>query len=206
MQRVAVYIDGFNLYYGLRDKNWHRYHWLDVRRLSENLLQSGQSLVTVRYFTARVHNDPKRPNKLRQQETFLEALKMLSNVSIHLGYYIRRKKLCPQCGYAIWTYEEKMTDVNIASELLGDAQDDVFDAAIIVSADSDLVGPVTTVMKRYPNKRMILAFPPKRASKHLREVASGYFTIGRKMFEDSQLPNRITKPDGYVLTRPLAWK
>ena len=205
MQRVTVYIDWFNLYYGLMDKNWQRYLWLDVRRLSENLLRPDQSLVTVRYFTAKVHSDPNRPNKLRQQETFLEALGMLPDVSIHLGYYIRKKKLCPNCGDAWWTYEEKMTDVNIAAEILGDAQDNVFDAAIIVSADSDLVGPVTTVLRRYPNKRMIIAFPPNRVSQHLRQVATGYFTIGRKKLEDSQLPNRIPKPDGYVLTRPPTW-
>lgn len=205
MQRVAVYIDAFNLNYGLRDKNWQRYLWLDVRRLSENLLRPGQGLVAVRYFSAKVHSDPSRPNRLRHQETFLEALGTLPDVSIHLGYYIRKKKLCPKCGNAIWTYEEKMTDVNIAAELLGDAQDNVFDTAIIVSADSDLAGPVTTILRRYPNKRMIFAFPPKRASQHLRQVATGYFTIGRKKFEDSQLPNRVIKPDGYVLVRPFAW-
>ena len=99
-----------------------------------------------------------------------------------------------------------MTDVNIAAELLGDAQDNAFDTAIIVSADSDLVCPVNAVLNRYPGKRMIIAFPPKRASKHLKEVATGYFTIGRKKFEDSQLPNQITKPNGYVLTRPPSWK
>ena len=152
MQRVTVYIDGFNLYYGLQDKKWQRYLWLDVRRLSENLLHPGQSLVTVRYFTAKVLPDPNRPNRQRQQEIFLEALGMLPDVSIHLGYYLRKKKQCPKCGNEIWIYEEKMTDVNIASELLGDAQDNVFDTAIIVSADSDLAGPVTTVLRRYQTK------------------------------------------------------
>ena len=29
-QRVAVYIDGFNLYYGLKSKGWSRYYWLDL--------------------------------------------------------------------------------------------------------------------------------------------------------------------------------
>ena len=40
-----------------------------------------------------------------------------------------------------------MTDVNVAIELLGDAQDDVFDAAIIVSADSDLTTPASAVRR-----------------------------------------------------------
>ena len=51
LQRVAAYIDGFNLYYGLRSKGWRRYYWLDLRRLVERLLRRGQQLVAVRYFT-----------------------------------------------------------------------------------------------------------------------------------------------------------
>lgn len=48
------------------------------------------------------------------------------------------------------SYEEKMTDVNIAVELLGDAQDDAFDTAIIISGDSDLTPPVRATLSRYP--------------------------------------------------------
>ena len=57
-RRVAVYVDGFNLYYGLRSKGWRRYYWLDLRRLSEQFLRPGQRLVMVRYFTARVFAEP----------------------------------------------------------------------------------------------------------------------------------------------------
>ena len=53
MRRVTAYIDGLNLYYGLRDKGWRRYYWLDVRRLIENLLKPGQALGEVHYFTTR---------------------------------------------------------------------------------------------------------------------------------------------------------
>lgn len=206
MQRVTVYIDGFNLYYGLRDKNWQRYYWLDVHRLSEKLLRPNQVLVEVHYFTTEVFHDSKNPGKFKRQRTFLEAVETLPNVSIHYGYHLPKKMSCPSCGSSWQTYEEKMTDVNIAVELLGDAQDNVFDTAIIVSADSDLAGPVNAVRKRYPRKRVIVAFPPKRVSKHLRQVATGCFTIGRDAFRDSQLPNQITKPDGYDLTRPPSWK
>ena len=48
MTRVLVYVDGFNLYHGLRDKGWRRYYWLDARRLAERLLLADQTLVAVR--------------------------------------------------------------------------------------------------------------------------------------------------------------
>ena len=37
-QRVAAYIDGFNLYYGLRSKGWQRYYWVDMNLLVGKLL------------------------------------------------------------------------------------------------------------------------------------------------------------------------
>ena len=113
---------------------------------------------------------------------------------------------CRNCGVIWETYEEKMTDVNIAVELLGDAQDDAFDTAIVVSGDSDLAGPISALRERYRNKRILAAFPPSRASKKLREVASATFTIGRDVFRDSQLPERVVKPDGYALMRPTSWR
>jgi hypothetical protein len=29
-KRVIAYIDGFNLYFGLRDSGYRRYYWLDI--------------------------------------------------------------------------------------------------------------------------------------------------------------------------------
>ena len=98
-----------------------------------------------------------------------------------------------------------MTDVNIAVELLSDAYDNRFDTAIIVSGDSDLTGPVGSVRTRYPDKHVIVAFPPGRHSVDLNKAASASFTIGRKKLRDSQLPETVVRTDGYVLTRPARW-
>ena len=61
MARAAVYIDGFNLYYGALKGT--PYKWLDVEALARKLAPTDQ-LVAVRYFTARVRpqpNDPQQP-------------------------------------------------------------------------------------------------------------------------------------------------
>ena len=145
MQRVAVYIDGFNLYYGLRPRAGGRYYWLDLRRLAENLLRPDQHLVVIRYFTAGVFPEPGDPDKPTRQNTYLDALATLPNLHIHRGYHQSKEQRCLTCGATWQTYEEKMTDVNIAVELLGDAQDDAFDTAIIVSGDGDLASPVRAI-------------------------------------------------------------
>ncbi len=206
MRRVIVYVDGFNLYYGLRSKGWKRYYWLDIRRMAEEILRPSQVLVAVRYFTAAVHQRPNDPGKPDRQRTYLEALETRQDLSIHYGYFQPKRQRCSTCGATWQTYEEKMTDVNIAVEMLADAQDDSFDTAIIVSGDGDLAGPVRAVSSRYPKKRVVTAFPPGRHSGGLRSASTSSFTIGRDTLRDSQLPNTVTKPDGYVLTRPPSWR
>ncbi len=204
-ERVAVYVDGFNLFYGMRSKGWRRYYWLDLQKLAENLLRSHQRLETIRYFTASLFHDSDDAGKATRQATYLEALQTLSCLSIHHGYFQPQEIKCRKCGNVWRTYEEKMTDVNISVTLLNDAQDDLFDTAMIISADSDLVGPVEAVLQRYPEKRVIAAFPPDRKSKHLRQVANASFTIGRNKLRDSQLPDEVTRADGFVLRRPASW-
>ena len=194
MQRVAFYIDGFNLYYGLTSRGWRRYLWLDQRHLAENLSRNHQILSFIRYFTARVFPEPNDPDKPNRQNTYLEALATLPDVHIHEGYFLPKRGSCARCGSTWTTYEEKMSDVNLAVELLGDAQDNSFDLAIVVSADSDLASPIETVLQRFPTKRVIVAFPPDRHSVKLRQVASAWFPIGRKKIQDSQLPEQVIKP------------
>lgn len=211
MTRALVYVDGFNLYHGLRDKGWRRYYWLDARRLAERLLLPDQTLVAVRYFTARVSAEPGNPDKPRRQSAYLEALATLPDLSIHYGYFMARERRCPACGAVRRSHEEKMTDVNIAVEMLGDATDDAFDTAILVSADSDLVGPVRAVRERY-GKRVVVAFPPARFSNALRDAASRATSIERKMRGDaqllqaSQLPDRVRVADGRIVERPDRWR
>ena len=33
-ERVIAYVDGFNLYFGIRDAGFHKFRWLDVIQLS----------------------------------------------------------------------------------------------------------------------------------------------------------------------------
>ena len=204
-RRVVVYVDGLNLYYGLKSAGWRRYYWLDLRRLAQSLLLSGQSLAAIRYFTARFSPDPANPGRHIRQDAYLQALSTLPNLSIHYGHHLPKNRTCPQCKATISTYEEKMTDVNIAVALLNDAHDNLFDTAIIVSADSDLAGPIHSVRSRYANKPIIAVFQPKRASKELRRVASGSLNIGQDRLRRNQLPDPVAKPEGYSIARPQRW-
>ena len=204
IQRVVAYVDGFNLYYGIRSKGWRRYYWLDLSKLVGKLLRPGQQLVVVRYFTARVLPAAGDQEKSKRQGVYLEALATLPDLEIQYGYFLPKESLCHWCGATWRTYEEKMTDVNIAVSLLADAQDDIYDTAMVISGDSDLSGPIEEVRRRYPGKRVVVAFPPRRVSKELRKGGPS-FTIGRDAFRDSQFPAQIISPTGHVLIRPAEW-
>jgi len=57
-ERVIVYIDGFNLYFGLLEAGFRSCKWLDLRKLAQNLKQPNQEIIEIKYFTSRISNDP----------------------------------------------------------------------------------------------------------------------------------------------------
>lgn len=130
MIRVISYIDGFNLYFGLRSKDWRKYYWLDLVGVSAALLKPEQCLEHCHYFTARIRNKGNSSQSAKRQSVWLDALATLAQQTIHYGHYLQKSQKCRQCG-AQWSVpEEKMTDVNIAVQLLCDAYEDRFDTAL----------------------------------------------------------------------------
>jgi len=206
MERVITYIDGFNLYFGMRSKGWRRYYWLDMWGFSLALLKPGQQLEYVKYFTSRVSSSPDDPDQDKRQNLYLEALGTLPQTTIYFGHYLSKTMQCRKCGATWMKQEEKMTDVNIAMELLVDAQQDRFDTALLISADSDLTGPVVKVRKLFPKKRVVVAFPPNRVSERLKREANGWINIGADSVRNSQLPDPVVKPDGVALHKPIEWR
>lgn len=204
MQRVIAYVDGFNLYFGLKQSGFKRYFWLDVALLALHLLKPDQQLVTTHYFSARIRDNGHNAKDRKRQNTYLEAL-ALQGTRCQFGHFLEKTRNCRKCGATWPDYEEKMTDVNIAIQLLTDAFDDTFDVALVVSGDSDLTTPVRRVRERFPEKRVIVVFPPGRQSNELKRHANGYLTIGEDKLRASQLPVQIVKPDGFVLIRPVSW-
>lgn len=204
MPRVISYIDGFNLYFGLKDKGWKRYYWLDPVQLSRLLLKENQTLEQCHYFTARIRANS-NSQSLDRQNIWLDALATRPDLSIQFGHYLPKQVSCRECGAKWNSHEEKMTDVNIATQLLADAYAERFDTALIVSADSDLMPPIRLIKTLFPQKRCIVAFPPKRRSDQLKRTAHGTIVIGEDKLRHSLLPDRISTPSGYVIQRPKEW-
>ena len=214
--RVITYIDGFNLYFGIRreaikrgtlenpDPRWYRYMWLDLVKLSELMLNPFQRLVALKYFTAPIIASVE---KQERQNRYLDALRTLPRLEIILGRFEPNRNECDHCGHPAYHPQEKKTDVNIATTLIIDALDDKFDTAIIVTGDSDIAPALEVIKKKKPEKRLVAAFPPNRYSKELEDLAhvKPPIRIWEPMLKKSRLPNIIRReglpdvvcPDNY---------
>lgn len=201
-ERVVVYIDGFNLYFGMRDAGFDKFRWLNVKLLVHHLLQMNQTLISIKYFTSRVSN---HPEKQKRQSTYIDALESMG-IEVFYGNYQDGSAECKKCGHIWRTAKEKMTDVNIATTMLVDGFNDQYDMAMLISGDSDLVPPIKAVHANFKTKRVLVAFPPKRHNSSMAVVAKGSFTIGRKTLGDSQFEDTIKSKTGYNLKRPDSWK
>lgn len=203
MSSLIVYVDGFNLYHGLKDQFGRRMLWLDLVELSRSL-RPRSSLVQVRYFTAPVLDEPPAASRQgRYQHALLAQNPGL--VDIVQGRYQKKPMKCRKCG-ALWThYEEKETDVNIATSLVADAARRLSDSALIVSADSDLTPAVKAARTLSPKLFVAAAFPPKRYSSELKKLMPSSFHISPAKIRQSQLPETVQGAAGRAYSRPAKW-
>lgn len=201
-ERVIAYVDGFNLYFGMREAGFDNCRWLNIKQLVEKLLKPHQKLQEVKYFTSRVSNNP---DKQKRQATYIDALES-TGIKIIYGNYQDGSQECKRCGHIWRTAKEKMTDVNIATAIIVDGFRDKYDMAMLISGDSDLTPPIREVHSLFTNKRVFIAFPPKRHNSSMALVAKGCEVIGRKKLLDSQFDAQVVSKTGYTLTIPKEWQ
>lgn len=201
-QRIIAYIDGFNLYYGMKEGGHKDTLWLNIQLLILNLLKPDQELIGIKYFTSRVKNDVP---KGRRQSTYIEAIETLDNCHVYYGRYQSHIEECKMCGHTYPYDIEKMTDVNIAVEMLEDAYLDKYDMAMLVTGDTDLIPPINAIHRVFNQKRVFIAFPPNRHNVNIQRAAKGSIVIGRKKLKDAQFPENVVKKDGFTLKKPAEW-
>lgn len=204
-QKVIVYIDGFNFYYGLKkNRRWRRYYWLDVVKFFEKFMKSDQELACVKYFSAR----PDNHDKVLRQNAFFQANQENSKFQLILGKYLRKNIKCYNCGFLIQTYEEKESDVRIATQIVNDAYNRLCDVAIVVSADSDMVPAIELALG--VGVKVFVYFPPFHHSNSLSNVStSRVIDLGRyeSRFRQCIFPDTVhLDRTDFDLTIPIKWK
>lgn len=173
--------------------------------MSRALLKPDQTLIRCRYFTARLKAKKHNSRSVANQSIWLKALEFHPDIVCYFGLYQRKTIKCNGCGRGREMSEEKMTDVNIATQLLVDTYRDNYDTALVISGDGDLTPPIRHIRENFPDKRVIVVFPPKRHSELLRKAAYGSMSLGEDKLRKNLLPDKITTDSGFVLQRPDTW-
>ena len=148
LKNYIIYVDGFNLYYSIKET---KYKWLDLKALIESFSFKDCKISKIRYFTAKVTPNDRDPDVGKRQAIYLRALRTIPEIEIHFGLFRKRVikgKLLAEGNslheqiVKISKFEEKGSDVNIATFMLIDCFQKACDVPILISNDSDLTEPL----------------------------------------------------------------
>ncbi|MDL1910886.1 NYN domain-containing protein [Chloroflexi bacterium CFX6] len=206
--KTIVYVDGFNLYYGALKGT--PYKWLNVMALCNFLLPKNQ-IVGIKYFTALVTARPNDPHQPNRQQIYLRALRTIPGLKIIYGRFLEHVIMMPLAypepegaRYArVIKTEEKGSDVNIASHIINDGHKGRYDAAILISNDSDLAEPVKIVRNELKYPVGILNPIPDKPSHQLRKYATFVKPIRKGILGASQFPSTLRDSTGIFYKPPL---
>lgn len=203
MNKITVFIDGFNIYHALEaNPSYHKYKWLNLEKLSSCFVGSKDTIAKIFYFTAYATWNLQ---KLSRHKIYVEALRLV-NVDVVFGAFRRKDRLCRICNKQYPTFEEKRTDVNIAIKLFQTAISDLWDTALIISGDSDLIPAIQAIKATFPNKKLGVVIPIGRRAEELKLVTDFHAKIKEKHLRTCQFKDEIQIDGDHVLKRPPSWR
>jgi len=141
--RVCVFIDGSNFYYACRENLGGRTD-VNFGSFAAFLVGSGRSLVRTYYYGCALPPDHDTEARKAQQR-FFTALQRVPYTELRLGKLVKRDITCPACNDHRNTYQEKGVDMRVGVDMLAAASKSLYDVAVLVSGDGDLVEAVKAV-------------------------------------------------------------
>lgn len=210
-----LYVDGFNLYYRAVQEKPHL-KWLDLRKLAQ-VLFPGDAIQSIHYFTSPLidrpgEDEPKERQKQRRQLVYLEALRTIPGLTIHLGTFqpqrnMRRLVSQPSDKVLVHDVSEKKSDVNLATRLVLDGCKGTYEQAAILSEDSDFVEAIRSVRNELGLPVTLVNPDARKADQpnELRDVAARVIRMRERHLEQSQLPDVVYDSNGRAVQKPPEW-
>jgi uncharacterized LabA/DUF88 family protein len=175
--RIAIFIDGSNLYHALRS-NFKR-HDLNFTEFTNKLCGSRQ-LFRIYYYNV-LQDQVQWPEGYREQQEFFDILRKTPYLEVRLG----GTKVAQ--GVAV----EKGIDIMLATDLLYFAWNDCYDVALLVSGDSDFAYALQAVKNM--GKHVEVAYFERGGSKDLLNVADNQNLLNRSFFKGLWVGKRRTR-------------
>jgi len=137
-ERVFIIIDGSNFYHRLKEISLKNLLSFDYKKFSE-FLARGREVVLKKYYIGAIRVQERNPKsfKLWKNQRILLGRIKKSGFEIGFGHMLKTDR-----------YHEKGVDVLMAVDLLIGAYEDLFDTAILVTSDTDLIPAIDKVREK----------------------------------------------------------
>ncbi|NQS99869.1 MAG: NYN domain-containing protein [Candidatus Omnitrophica bacterium] len=198
MEQVVIFIDGSNLYYGLKRNNLHKS--IDFAKFAAALCKT-RKLVKICYYVVAYKKEYNEAIYEKQQK-FLTRLRHTPQLEISYGRLIKREAVIDEQKILkdldqpfaqeilkrlkrIVTLAEKRIDVNIAVDMVAMAYNNFYDTAILVSSDADFLKAIETV--RAQAKRVENAYFEIGHSNQLKKACDGFTLIDQNLISKCEI-------------------
>ena len=161
-ERVAIFIDGSNLYYSLKHLNKNR---IDFQKLLK-LLTKDKMLISTFYYNAPL-NIQVNPKIYWEQQKFFNELRKIPDFNVVLCKLRKHKR-----KNGNYVFDVKGDDVYLAVDLVSGAYENLYDIGIIVSGDEDFVPAIKKAQKL--GKKIINAYFKSSSSASLKKTCDNF--------------------------------
>ena len=166
--RVMMFIDGSNLYHGIKDILGKVN--IDYRCLVKKLV-GDRELIRVYYYIP-IINREEAEEQFRAQQRFLTYLQEIPYFQVKYGKLVRQGELLV----------EKRTDVQIAVDIVRYAAFDYFDVCILISGDRDFYPALDAVKDM--GKQVEVAFFSQETANELRQFGDVFIDLKPQFIKD----------------------
>lgn len=208
-KKCAVYVDGFNAYYGVF-KHHPEFKWLNMVSYFEEILDPCE-VEMVNYFTAMIEGDSASSTaKLQRQTIYITALRSFKKLKLVWGKFQPKDATCHHCSKNYKFPQEKKTDVNIAMAMTIDAMARNFEVMVLISGDSDLHPVCQWIKLNRPEIRLMVYIPAiareqqYRRADALTEIGVRWAFLPIAEMAAHQLPDPIVLKFG-SFPKPASW-
>jgi hypothetical protein len=223
--RLAMFVDGWNMYGSLKSAGIRDYGWCDFRALARQQTGHADADVQVKFFTAADEPNPDKP--LHKQKKWWEALEFTGCKIVRGEFRSISEEVSARSGDAGRKWREKMTDVALAAHMVADCNQIEpdpersgdyrwkagYDAAVLLTQDLDFV-PAANIVASKPFSRCVyVLLPPSgsaaqgNAARNWREKAPTVSVreLSEADFARALLPRVVTGDRGQTVVCPDEW-
>jgi len=163
MEKVIVFIDGSNFYFGCRDYEVKAPG--DMVSLARDITGPDRRLVRVYYYNARSNEEDMPADKYAAEEKFYDYLRRMDYCTVRLGRIEGKGPAKHQKG----------VDTLLVQDMLTLTFEKAFDCAVLIANDGDYASVINEVKRK--GMQVEVAFVGDRPAFHLREVCDRYIDL-----------------------------